>query len=105
MTYVPPALNVDDLMEAFNQFCNHPPKQLDPLLVASIASFGFVFFILSWMAMASFPFCSITPCTDRALGEGSCCQCRWPLNGFEMDYLAALNLLKPHAIFGRFGRR
>jgi Fic family protein len=44
VTYVPPGPeHVDDLMEAFNQFCNHPPKQLDPLLVASIASFGFVF--------------------------------------------------------------
>lgn len=44
VSYVPPSPDdIDDLMQAFNHLCNHPPAGLDPLMLASIASFGFVY--------------------------------------------------------------
>ena len=67
-----PALeHVDDLMEHSTSSVNHPPKQLDPLLVASIASFGFVFIhpFMDGNGRLSC-FCSITPLPIRALGQG-----------------------------------
>jgi len=44
VTYVPPAPGLcRELMEELMTFANRAPEQLDPLVVAGIASFGFVF--------------------------------------------------------------
>ncbi|WP_397392350.1 Fic family protein [Polynucleobacter sp.] len=44
VTYIPPPPEiVDDLMRGLVDFANAAPKQIDPLIVAAIVSFGFVF--------------------------------------------------------------
>lgn len=44
VTYIPPPPEiVDDLMKGLLDFANNAPKQIDPLIAASIISFGFVF--------------------------------------------------------------
>ncbi len=44
VTYVPPSPEcLEDLMRAFLEMANSLPKQIDPVIAASIASFGFVF--------------------------------------------------------------
>lgn len=93
VTYVPPGPeHVDDLMEAFNQFCNHPPKQLDPLLVASIASFGFVFihpFMDGNGRLSRFLFHHAL-CRSGRLAKGFLLPVSMAIKRHEMDYLAAL---------------
>lgn len=44
VTYIPPPPGMlADLMEAFMDFANVAPLKIDPLIAASLASFGFVF--------------------------------------------------------------
>lgn len=44
ITYLPPPPEiVSSLMEDLMAFANNPPKEVDPIITASIASFGFVF--------------------------------------------------------------
>lgn len=44
VTYVPPAPNLAEaLMEELTSFVNNPPEDVDPIVLASIASFAFVF--------------------------------------------------------------
>lgn len=93
VTYVPPSPDhVDDLMEAFSQFCNHPPAQLDPIFVASIASFGFVFihpFMDGNGRLSRFLFHHAL-CRSGRLAKGFLLPVSIAIKRHEMDYLAAL---------------
>nr|WP_283773091.1 Fic family protein [Craterilacuibacter sp. RT1T] len=93
VTYVPPSPDhVDDLMEAFNQFCNHPPAQLDPLFVASIASFGFVFihpFMDGNGRLSRFLFHHAL-CRSGRLAKGFLLPVSIAIKRNEVDYLATL---------------
>ena len=44
VTYLPPPPGMlTEIMDELMSFINHPPKDVDPIVIASIASFGFVF--------------------------------------------------------------
>ena len=93
VTYVPP--NPDDvpaLMQGLETFANDPPRNLDPLIVASIVSFWFVFI---------HPFMDGNGRLSRFLIHHALCRSGKMAHGFllpvsvaikrhESDYLAAL---------------
>ena len=93
VTYVPPSPeHVDELMKVFTRFCNHPPAQLDPLIVASIASFGFVFihpFMDGNGRLSRFLFHHAL-CRSGRLAKGFLLPVSIAIKRNEIGYLAAL---------------
>lgn len=93
VTYVPPAPALGrELMEQLMQLANQPPEDLDPLLLASIVSFGFVFihpFMDGNGRLSRFLFHQVL-CQRGALKHGLLLPVSVVLRQNEADYLATL---------------
>lgn len=91
VTYLPPAPELGrELMEQLMQLANQPPKELDPLLLASIVSFGFVFihpFMDGNGRLSRFLFHQVL-CQRGALKHGLLLPVSVALRQNEADYLA-----------------
>lgn len=93
VTYVPPPPELGrDLMQQLMQLANEPPKDLDPLLLASLVSFGFVFihpFMDGNGRLSRFLFHQVL-CQRGALKHGLLLPVSVVLRQNEADYLATL---------------
>ncbi len=93
VTYVPPAPALGrELMEQLMQLANQPPEDLDPLLLASVVSFGFVFihpFMDGNGRLSRFLFHQVL-CQRGALKHGLLLPVSVVLRQHEADYLATL---------------
>ena len=93
VTYLPPPPELGrELMEQLIQLANQPPQDLDPLLLASIVSFGFVFihpFMDGNGRLSRFLFHQVL-CQRGALKHGLLLPVSVALRQNEADYLATL---------------
>ncbi len=93
VTYVPPWPElVEPLMDAWMAFANDAPSQTDPIVAASIASFGFVFihpFMDGNGRLSRFLFHKAL-CTSGKLAKGLLLPVSVAMKRNEADYLAAL---------------
>ena len=93
VTYLPPPPEiVPELMEDLAEFANTAPREMDPLVAASIASFGFVFihpFMDGNGRLSRFLFHQAL-CRSGRLGKGLLLPVSVAMKRNEEDYLAVL---------------
>lgn len=80
VSYVPPSPEcLEELMQAFLKMANSLPKQISPVIAASVTSFGFVFlhpFMDGNGRLSRFLFHQQL-CSSGQLQKGSCCRFQW----------------------------
>ena len=100
VTYVPPAPELGrELMEHLIQLANQPPADLDPLLLASVVSFGFVFihpFMDGNGRLSRFVFHQVL-CQRGALKQGLLLPVSVVLRQNEAEYLETLQVFSEPA--------
>lgn len=93
VTYVPPPPDdVPALMQELERFANAPPKNLDPLIVASIVSFWFVFIhpFMDGNGRLSRFLIHHALCRSGKMAKGFLLPVSVAIKRHESDYLAAL---------------
>ncbi|MCA3189716.1 MAG: Fic family protein [Cupriavidus sp.] len=93
VTYVPPHPDdVPALMEGLESFANSPPRNLDPLIVASVVSFWFVFIhpFMDGNGRLSRFLIHHTLCRSGKMAKGFLLPVSVAIKRHESDYLAAL---------------
>jgi len=93
VTYVPPKPDdVPGLMQALENFANHPPANVDPLIVASVVSFWFVFIhpFMDGNGRLSRFLIHHALCRSGKMAKGFLLPVSVAIKRHEMDYLAAL---------------
>lgn len=93
VTYVPPWPElVEPLMDEWMHFASDAPSQIDPIVAASVASFGFVFIHPFWDGngrLSRFMFHKAL-CTSGKLEKGLLLPVSVAMKRHEAEYLAAL---------------
>ncbi|MGO4302383.1 Fic family protein [Cupriavidus sp. RAF12] len=93
VTYIPPKPDdVPGLMQALEDFANAPPANLDPLIVASVVSFWFVFIhpFMDGNGRLSRFLIHHALCRSGKMAKGFLLPVSVAIKRHEMDYLAAL---------------